>query len=252
MTLASDPIAIVKLLRRVPIAIFGVLISIFAAQSYQFITIANFGEVLMQSSWLIAAATGGNFVLLTAVVDLSLGSTMYVAAVAICLLLGHAHVGLCLAAALMVGSLFGMINASLIARLGLPAFIVTLAMLFIGRSTGLFFTSTRIIYSSPSLAEFGRATFLSVPTPIWLAGVAVGISWLVLNRTPFGLHVRSIGADAEGARRVGVPTRTVTFSVYILCGAFAGLGGFISLSQTSERLVLLGRTQSFSQLQPQS
>src|SRR3569833_1046722 len=94
MTLASDPIAIVKLLRWVPIANFGVLIAIFAAQSSQFLTIANFGAVLMQSSWLIAAATGVNFVLLTAGVDLSGGSTMYVAAVAICLLLGHAHVGL--------------------------------------------------------------------------------------------------------------------------------------------------------------
>jgi ribose transport system permease protein len=245
MSLVSDPTAVVKLLRWVPIAIFGMLVSFFATQSSQFLTIANFGAVLMQSSWLIAVATGANLVLLTAGVDLSVGSAMYVAAVTICLLLSHTPVGLCMAVSLAVGAIFGMINASLIALLGLPAFIVTLAMLFIGRSTGLFFTSTRIIHASPPLAEFGRATFVSIPIPLWLASVAVGVSLLILNRTPFGLYVRSIGADAEGARRVGVPTRMVTFGVYILCGAFAGLGGFISLSQTSAASGAFGQNAEF-------
>jgi len=245
MTLVSDPDAVVKLLRWVPIAIFAILICIFALQSSQFFTIANLGAVLMQSSWLIAIAVGANFVLLTAGVDLSVGSTMYLAAVAICLLLGHAPISLSVAASLVVGSVFGMINASLIVRLGLPTFIVTLATLFIGRSTGLFFTSTRIVYASSSLAEFGRATFLRIPTALWLASVAVGIAWLLLNRTPFGLYVRSIGADADGARRAGVPTRAVTFWVYVLGGAFSGLGGFISLSQTSAASGAFGQNSEF-------
>jgi ribose transport system permease protein len=245
MSLSIDSNVVVKLLRWVPLAIFVVLILIFATLSSQFFTGANLGAVLMQSSWLIAVALGVNFVLLTAGVDLSVGSAMYVAAVAVCLSLAHVPVWLCMIASVVVGAVFGVINASLIAWLGLPAFIVTLATLFIGRSTGLFFSSTRIVYASPSVAEIGRVTFLYIPTVLWFAGIATGVAWLLLNRTPFGLYVRSIGADAEGARRAGVPTRAVTLSVYILCGAFSGLGGFISLSQTSAASGAFGQNAEF-------
>lgn len=235
----------IHMLRWIPLAIFLVLIVIFATLSSQFFTIANLGAVLTQSSWLIAVAVGVNFVLLAAGVDLSVGSGMYVAAVTVCLLFPHESVWLCMAGALAVGSLFGAINATLIAWLGLPAFIVTLASLFIGRSTGLYFSSTKIVYANTLVADFGRGTLLYIPTVLWLAGVATAFAWLLLNRTPFGLYVRSIGADAVGARRAGVPTRSATLSVYILCGAFAGLGGFISLSQTSAASGAFGQNAEF-------
>jgi len=235
----------IQMLRWIPLAIFLILIVIFATLSSQFLTVANLGAVLSQSSWLIAVAVGVNFVLLTAGVDLSVGSAMYLAAVTVCLLFPHQPVWLCMLGALAVGSLFGAINAALIARLGLPAFIVTLASLFIGRSTGLYFSSTKIVYANTLVADFGRGTFLYIPTVLWLAGVATAIAWLLLNRTPFGLYVRSIGADAVGARRAGVPTRATTLSVYILCGAFAGLGGFISLSQTSAASGAFGQNSEF-------
>jgi len=245
MITGGDTSSIVRLLRWVPLGIFVVLIVIFAAMSSQFLTVANLGAVLTQSSWLIAVAVGVNFVLLTAGVDLSVGSGMYLAAVAVCLLFSHEPVWLCMTGALVAGSLFGAINAALIAWLGLPAFIVTLASLFIGRSTGLYFSSTKIVYANTLVADFGRGTFLYIPTVLWLAGVATVIAWLLLNRTPFGLFVRSIGADAVGSRRAGVPTRAATLTVYILCGAFAGLGGFISLSQTSAASGAFGQNSEF-------
>jgi ribose transport system permease protein len=245
MMFGGDPSSVVRALRWMPLAIFLVLIVIFATLSSQFLTLANLGAVLTQSSWLIAVAVGVNFVLLTAGVDLSVGSAMYLAAVTVCLLFPHEPVWLCMIGAWVIGSLFGAINAGLIAGLGLPAFIVTLASLFVGRSTGLYFSSTRIVYASPVVATFGRSTFLYIPTVLWLAGVATGVAWLLLNRTPFGLYVRSIGADAVGARRAGVPTRGTTLSVYILCGAFAGLGGFISLSQTSAASGAFGQNSEF-------
>lgn len=234
-----------RVLRWAPAVIFALLIVVFASLSSRFLTVENVGAILVQSSWLVVVALGVSFVLLTAGVDLSVGSAMYLAAVAICLGVPDAPVWVAILASVVVGAAFGAVNAALIVRLGLPAFIVTLATLFIGRSLGLFFSSTRIVYANAEIAEFGRGTFLGIPTPLWMAAAAIVVGWIVLNRTALGPYIRSIGADAEGARRVGVPTRTVIFSVYAMCGAFAGLGGFVSLSQTSAASGAFGQNSEF-------
>lgn len=234
-----------RLLRWAPLAIFVLLIAIFAVLSPRFLTAENLSAILVQSSWLIVVALGMNFVLLTAGVDLSVGAVMYLAAVAIGMGLPNAPVWFCLLTSLLVGGIFGAINASLIVRLGLPAFIATLALLFVGRGAGLFFSSTRIVYASPAVADIGRASMCYIPVPLWIAGAAMAVGWSLLNRTALGPYVRSIGADAEGARRAGVPVKAVKWSVYALCGAFAGLGGFISLSQTSAASGAFGQNAEF-------
>lgn len=233
------------LLQWIPVALFAVLITIFASLSPRFLSIDNLGAILVQSSWLMVVALGVNFVLLSAGVDLSVGSVMYLAAVAVGMGLQHAPIWLCALSAVIAGAIFGALNASLVVRLGLPSFIVTLALLFVGRGLGLFFSSTRIVYASTAVADFGRAQYGSIPSSLWLAGIAVAAAWLLLNGTAFGTYLRSIGADAEGARRAGVPTGRVTWSVYVLSGAFAGLGGFISLSQTSAASGAFGQNAEF-------
>jgi ribose transport system permease protein len=237
--------AIGRALKWAPVIIFIVLIATFASLSPRFLTVQNLGAILVQSSWLIVVALGMNFVLLAAGVDLSVGAGMYLAAVGVCLGLPGAPVWVALLASVVVGAAFGAVNASLIVRLSLPAFIVTLSTLFIGRSVGLFFSSTRIIYANTTVADFGRASPLGIPMPLWVAGAAIAVGWVLLNRTPLGPFVHSIGADAEGARRVGVPTRAVTWGVYALCGGFAGLGGFVSLSQTSAASGAFGQNAEF-------
>jgi ribose transport system permease protein len=233
------------LLRWAPIAFLIVLVLIFGTLAPRFLAPGNLGAILVQSSWLIVVALGMNFVLLGAGVDLSVGAAMYLAAVVVGLGLTDAPVWLCALASILVGTAFGALNATLIVRVAAPAFIVTLATIFIGRGIGLFMSSTRIVYASPAVADFGRTSLLGIPAPLWIAAVAVAIGWLLLNRTPLGSYVRSIGADAEGARRVGVPVARVTWSVYALCGAFAGLGGFISLSQTSAASGAFGQGAEF-------
>ena len=233
------------LLRGAPLALLAVLACGFGASAPRFLSLQNLGAILTQSSWLIVVALGMNFVLLAAGVDLSVGATMYLVAVMLGMGLHSEPVSVCLIASVLVGAAFGAINASLIVLLRLPAFIVTLAMTFIGRGLGLFVSSTRIVYASSSVADFGRAALLGIPMPLWIAGSATALVWVMLNRTPLGPYVRSIGADAEGARRAGVPTTAVTWCVYALCGALAGLGGFISLSQTSAASGAFGQNSEF-------
>jgi ribose transport system permease protein len=237
--------AVATILRWAPLAFLALMVVSFGMLSPRFFAAENFSAILVQSSWLIVVALGVNFVLLTAGVDLSVGAAMYMAAVVVGMLLGQAPVWLCVLAAIVTGACFGAINGSLIVRLGLPAFIVTLATIFVGRGVGLFLSSTRIVYASPAVSNLGRTTLLGLPIPLWLAAAAIAVAWALLNRTSFGIYVRSIGADAEGARRAGVPTRSVTWSVYMLCGAFAGFGGFISLSQASAASGAFGQGAEF-------
>jgi len=234
-----------RLLQWVPLGIFVILIASFGVLSPRFLTGENLGAILVQSSWLVLVALGMNFVLLAAGVDLSVGAVMYVVAVAVGMGLANVPVWLCLLCSIIVGGVCGAINASLIVGLGLPAFIVTLAILFVGRGLGLFFSSTRIVYASPAIASLGRSSLLGIPVPLWIAGVTISVAWLLLDRTALGPFLRSTGADAEGARRTGVPTKAVTWSVYVLCGAFAGLGGFISLSQISAASAAFGQNAEF-------
>jgi ribose transport system permease protein len=213
--------------------------------SRRFLSVDNVGAILVQSSWLVVVALGMNFVLLTAGVDLSVGSTMYLAAVTVSLGLSASPVWVCVAASILVGAVCGAINGGLIVRARLPAFIVTLSTIFIGRGFGLYLTSTRIAYASPAVASFGRSGGWGLAAPLWMAGAAAACAWVILKQTPFGPYVRSIGVDAEGARRAGVPVGTVTLGAYTLCGAAAGLGGFISLSQTSSASGAFGQNAEF-------
>jgi ribose transport system permease protein len=221
-------------LRWAPALFFTLLIVVLATLSGPtFLTLANLETILVQSGWLVVVSLGMNFALLVAGVDLSVGAIMYLAAVSVGMGLPHAPAWECLTFALLVGGLFGAVNGSLVVRFGLPSFIATLALLFVDRAIGLFFSGTRIVYASNAVTDFGRRVCWGIPLPLWIAAGAVLLAGLLLNRTTFGPYLRSIGADAEGARSAGVPTKAVTWGAYVLCGAFAGLGGFISLSQTS-------------------
>src|SRR6185312_12052987 len=95
------------------------------------------------------------------------------------------------------------------------------------------------------VADFGRLALFGIPMVLWIAGSALVAGALLLNSTAFGIYLRSIGADPEGARRVGVPTNAVIWKVYTLCGAYAGLGGFISFSQTSAASGAFGQNAEF-------
>lgn len=232
-------------LRWMPLIFLGLVLAGFGALSPRFLSVDNLSAILAQSSWLMVVALGMNFVLLTAGVDLSVGAAMYFAAAVVALGFATAPVWVCLVIAVLIGALFGVFNGFFIVRLQLPAFIVTLATIFIGRGLALFLSETKIVFAGVAVAEFGRARLLGIPVPLWLAAAAVLLSAIVLRATPFGPYVRSIGADREGARRAGVPTQAVTWSVYALCGAFAGLGGFISLSQTSSASGAFGQNAEF-------
>lgn len=218
---------------------------VFGALSPRFLTPDNLLGIVIQASWLIVAALGVNFVLLTAGVDLSIGAVMYLAAVCLGLALPHAPLWVWPVAALGVGAAVGAVNAVLVVRVGLPSFIATMALAFIARGIGLYLSDTQMVFAPPVVADAGRAVVLGAPLSVWLAVAMLGACALLLRFMPFGIYVRAIGADPRGAVRAGIPAGAALAAVYVLSGAFAGLAGFISFSQTSAATGAFGVNAEF-------
>jgi len=178
-------------------------------------------------------------------VDLSVGAAMYLTAVTVALWLGNASVGVCLLGSVLVGAAFGLLNGALIVRQPIPPFLITLATGFVARGVGLWLSSTQMMFASAGVARLGRTKLGFISAPLLLAGAALLLAWLLLHRTPLGPNLRSVGADRDRARRAGVPIEAATRAAYGLCGALAGLGGFISLSQTSSASAAFGEKAEF-------
>jgi ribose transport system permease protein len=227
---ASKPI--LRLLDFAPLALFAVVLLVFGAQSDRFLTGENLTQILIQASSTAVVGVGMTFVLITAGVDLSVGAVMFVgAALAGKMALAGQPLPLCLLVMLGVGLVGGAVNAVLVTRLRLVAFIATLATLYIGRGLGRWITQTRAMNLPDSFLALGSAKWLGVPLPLWIAGTVILVAQLVLSNTPFGRQLYALGNNAEAARKAGLRTTRLLTSVYVICGVCAGLGGILALSQ---------------------
>lgn len=220
-------------LRHATLIIFAAVLLFYGLQTPGFLAPDSLGNIVKQSAFIGIAAIGITFVLLTAGIDLSVGSVMYLAPLIAGFAMRDAGAGVAggLAVTVAAGALLGAINAFFIVRLAIVPFIVTLATLFAFRGFGAFLTSSRQFDFPPAIRDFGLAAPGGLPVPILVfAGLALA-AHVVLTRTTFGRQVYAVGNDAESARKAGVPVGRVRAGVYVISGACAGLAGFILIAQ---------------------
>ncbi|MEX6508958.1 ABC transporter permease [Jiella sp. M17.18] len=213
------------------IAIFFVIVCLlFTFATSVFLTVPNLLNVIRQSAPLLIVAGAMTFVITTGGIDLSVGSVLaLVCALSAALLQWGLPWPLVIAAMLVLGGLLGALQGFFVAYEGIPAFIVTLAGLSIIRGVALLITGGYSIPISPDspFVVLGRAWFLGVPIPAWIALATLLIAYLVFTQTRFGRYVTGIGANAEAVRRAGVDTRRTTLMVYVLSSTAAALAGII-------------------------
>jgi len=219
------------LLRNVTLVIFLVIFLYFGIQSPRFLGLDSIANIVKQASFIGVIAVGMTFVLLTAGIDLSVGSNMYLSAMSAGYLLQNPafHNGWGVAAAIAVGlatgALFGAFNAFCIVVLGITPFLVTLATLVAGRGLGTAITeSFGIVFPAPYLA-FGASSLLGVPMPVLVFAAVVLVAHIVLSRTQFGRQIYAVGNDPEAARKAGIAVDRIVFSVYVISGLCAAIGG---------------------------
>jgi simple sugar transport system permease protein len=170
------------------------------------------------------------FVIVTAGIDLSVGSTVALvnAVCAILLAAGLPWVPVVIAMRAF-GAAVGLLQGWFIAYEGIPAFIVTLAGLSILRGVALWLTEGYSIPvpQLPGFYAIGRGSFLGVPIPALIAVAVVGLGLVVLETTKYGRQVVAVGSNPEAARRVGMPARRIIASVYAITGVASALAGLM-------------------------
>ena len=212
-------------------ALVGIAIVIFlffALMAPHFLSKFNLFNTLRSISLISIVAVGITYLLVAGEIDLSVGSMHGVLTVSMGLLVVTAGLSPWLAMPLIVllGLLLGTVNGLIVVRIGIPSFIVTLAMLVGYRSAALLLTNER------PLASRGRELFYRVTggdlmgeVPwliIWML-VVVTIGGIVLARTRFGSHVYAVGGNPEAARNAGIDLARVKLRCFMLTGALCGL-----------------------------
>lgn len=245
---ATGHLSLVWLLNQAPVVLGATVLAVFGALSPSFLAPANLLNVLVQASGTAIVAAGMTFVLLTAGVDLSVGSIMFVAAaVGGKLLLAHDWPPLAVVGAIAgLGALYGLLNATLIAHLGLIAFIATLGTQYLGRGFGMWLTETRAMNLPDSFTHLAALRLLGIPLPLLVLGLVALVTHLTLTRTPFGRQVHAVGQDREAARRAGVNVSRILVWVYVIGGACAGLGGAVALAQIGAVAPTFGAGKEFA------
>lgn len=238
----------IGVLRRWPaLGLLALVGAVFSALSPAFLEPRNLVNVLVQSASLGVVATGMAFVLVTAGIDLSAGSAMFVsAAVAGKLVAAGWGLGAALAVVLLVGLAWGAANGLVVTRLGVKPFVVTLATLYVGRGFGLWLTQTRALNLPDSLLLVGSLRVLGIPLPVVVLGLVLAAGHVVLERTPFGRHLYAVGGDPEVARRAGVPVRRTLLGAYAAAGLLAALGGAVAVAQLGAVSPTFGRDREFA------
>src|SRR4051812_6089835 len=214
-------------------------IAFFSAAAPNFFTIGNFFEITRFSAELGLLAVALTPVIVAGGIDLSVGAMMGLAAVSF----GAAHhawhlaVPLAAAIALLVGLAGGALNALLIARLGLPALIVTLGTLSLFRGVAEGMTESAVNYSGfpPQFLYLGQGYIWGViPTqlPLFVA-VLLGY-FILLQRSILGRALYAIGFGPEGARHAGIPVAKRIGLVYVLSGVLSSLAAIVYVAHLGQ------------------
>jgi ribose/xylose/arabinose/galactoside ABC-type transport system permease subunit len=194
-------------------------------------SVDNFRNVALAASFIAIIAVGMTFVIINGGIDLSVGSTYALAVILSAMTSPYGSIAAVLVP-LLVTAAVGLLQGLIIARLRLPAFIVTLAGLTGIR--GLVFLITHEGNDVPQIPGFkvfeilGTGSFLGIGNPVWIAIVLFAIGWWVLNRTAFGQSVQAVGGNAQAAELMGLPVRRTTATVYVISGLCAGIAGVLT------------------------
>lgn len=194
-----------------------------------FLQTTNLLNILRQSATIAVMAVAMTFVLSAGQIDLSVGSVAGLASVTTALAISHWGLLAGIVAGLATGAIVGTINGWLTAHVGIPAFLVTLAMLGIASGTARWISDTAAI---PILDQnytswFGSGDLGPIPSlALWLLVVGV-VGHVALRNTSFGRRVLATGGNPGAARFSGINTKAVTRQVLLMSGMAAALGGML-------------------------
>jgi ribose transport system permease protein len=216
------------------------LIVVFSLLSFsEFFAVANARNIATDAAVLLVLAVGATYIIVTAGIDLSVGSVLVFSGVVSAKLMnevggnnwGVILVGL--AAALVSGLAWGLFNGVLIAKAKIPAFIVTLGSLGMSLGAALLITGGVDERDVPFklVADVGIGRVAGIPYLVLIALVVAIVLGILLAQTRFGRYTYAIGSNEEAVRRAGVNVDRHLIKIYALAGTLSGLAGFMNLAR---------------------
>jgi ribose/xylose/arabinose/galactoside ABC-type transport system permease subunit len=208
------------------------LLLLMAALSFlssAFLTVSNLLNIALQVSINAIIAAGMTFVILTAGIDLSVGSVLaFSGAIMAGMLAAGKPVLLAMLAGLVIGGSLGFIDGIVITKGKVQPFIATLAMLTLARGLTLVYTDGRPITGLPdAFVWLGAGNVAGVPVPVLLMLLVFVGSYVILSQTPFGRYVYAIGGNEEAARLSGVNVPFDKTLVYVISGILSATSAII-------------------------
>lgn len=219
--------------------LLGIVLSLLTPH---FLTVSNLLNVAQQTAINAIIAAGMTFVIITAGIDLSVGSVLALSGVVLGSLLATGHsVPLSIAAGLGVGVLCGVLNGVLIAFGRLPPFIATLGMMSVTRGLALLYTQGRPISGFAEPFRFlATGEIARVPMPVILMLAVYVVTGFVLGRTKLGRYTYAIGGNEQAARLCGVDVRLNKIAVYGLAGLLSGLASVLLTARLNSAQPIAG------------
>jgi ribose transport system permease protein len=208
---------------------FLILCAVFAWLNPAFMRVDNLLDVAQQSSITAVLAIGMTLVIITAGIDLSVGSIVAISAYLTADLMARdVPIALSIIAGIGCGLLAGALNGVLITKGKLPPFIVTLGTMSLLRGLVLVYSQGTPVYGvPPGFKSLIAGHLLGVPIPVLIAAVIAILAYLTLQYTPFGQQVIAIGGNEEAARLSGINVQLRLISVYMISGLLAGVAALI-------------------------
>jgi ribose transport system permease protein len=207
-----------------------------------FLKASNLLNVANQIAVIAILAIGMTLIIITAGIDLSVGSLIAVSAVLATWVIRECFGGdeatvtgmiVGCGLAILACSALGLFSGSMVAYFGVPPFVATLGMMMVGSGLAYMLSSGLSIYQLPQSFDWlGRGDDLGgVPNAVVLMVVLYLLAHTLMSRTTLGRYIYAVGGNPEAARLSGVPVKKILLGVYASCGALAGLGGVIMASQ---------------------
>ena len=208
-----------------------------------FLTSYNIGILGRQITFVALVALGQTLVLLTAGIDLSVGAVAGLCGILGAKLMVSTNIDpyICTLIAMGIGICIGLINGFFIAKIGLNAFIVTLAIGEVCAGIIVPSTSSVIFKNQPdSFKHLGRGMVGPFPVPVIILLIITIILIFILRNTPYGRNIYAIGGNEKASRLVGIRVVAIKMSVYAIAGMLSALAGMIFVSRMNSGQPTIG------------
>ena len=209
----------------------------------EFLSYSNIISCFNTATMYTLLAIGIAFVIMTGEIDVSIGSTLGLSAAMTGLIAKQdGSIAVMLLAVVATGAVIGLINGVGVAYFGVPSLIFTLGTNSVVRGMIYILSDGRTVENfGGSLASYGNLTLFAEITLYYaIAILLVAVAHIVLTKTKKGKYFIAVGDNAGGANLVGISVTGTTLLAYVLCGVFAGLGGFVFASKYGQVMTVAG------------